>query len=61
MKITFRNQVFLRKANYSNEKDLATRIKTASKLFWRHVRAKTKTKSSVVALENGDGTLTSNE
>ena len=32
----------LRKSKYNYEKDLATRIKTDSKLFWSHVRAKTK-------------------
>ncbi|MEW8545255.1 MAG: reverse transcriptase family protein [Candidatus Thiodiazotropha sp.] len=58
-----RNKVVseLRKANYSYEKDLATRIKTDSKLFWKHVRAKTKTKASIGALENEVGTITSNE
>ena len=41
----------LRKSKYNYEKDLATRIKTDSKLFWSHVRAKTKTKSTISALK----------
>ena len=48
----------LRKSKYSYEKDLATRIKTDSKLFWSHVRAKTKTKSTVGALKAENGTPT---
>ena len=43
---TERNKVVseLRKSKYYYEKDLAARIKTANKLFWIHVWAKTKTK-----------------
>ena len=46
----------LRKSKYNYGKYLATRIKTDSKLFWSHVRAKTKTKSTIVALKSGDDT-----
>ena len=35
----------LKTSKYYYERDLAARIKTNSKLFWSHVRAKTKTKS----------------
>ena len=47
---TERNKVVseLRKSKYYYEKDLAARIKTDNKLFWSHVRAKTKTKSTLV-------------
>ena len=41
----------LRKSKYNYEKDLATRIKTDSKLFWSHVRAETKTKSTIASLK----------
>ena len=40
---------------------MATRIKTDSKLFWSHVRDKTKTKSTVGALKKEDGSFTSND
>ena len=43
------------------EKDLAARIKTDNKLFWSHVRAKTKTKSTLGAMANLQGNLTSDE
>ena len=58
-----RNKVVseLRKSKYCYEKDLAARIKTDNKLFWSHVRAKTKTKSTLGALENRQGNLTSDE
>ena len=58
-----RNKVVteLKKSKYHYEKDLATRIKTDNKLFWSHVRAKTKTKSTLGALENQQGELTNNE
>ena len=48
----------LRKSKYRYEKDLATRIKSYSKLFWTHVRSKTKNKSTIGALKNENGTLT---
>ena len=41
----------LRKAKYYHEKDLATKIKTNSKLFWGYVRSKLKTKSAIGQLE----------
>ena len=58
-----RNKVVteLKKSKYHYKKDLATRIKTDNKLFWSHVRAKTKTKSTLGALENQQGELTNNE
>ena len=60
---TERNKVVseLRKSKYYYEKDLAARIKTDNKLFWSHVRAKTKTKSTLGAIENLQGNLTSDE
>ena len=48
----------LRKSKYRYEKDLATRIKSDSELFWSHVRSRTKTKSTIGALMNENGTLT---
>ena len=41
----------LRKAKYYHEKELATKIKTNSKLFWGYVRSKLKTKSAIGQLE----------
>ena len=60
---TERNKVVseLRKSKYYYEKDLAARIKTDNKLFWSHVRAKTKTKSTLGAIENLQGNLTSDD
>ena len=36
---------------------MATRIKSNSKLFWSHVRSRTKTNSTIGALKNEHGTL----
>ena len=47
----------LRKSKYRYEKDLTTRIKSDSKLFWSHVRSRTKTKSTIGALKSEHGTL----
>ena len=44
-----------------SKKFLAARIKTDNKLFWSHVRAKTKTKSTLGAIENLQGNLTSDK
>ena len=41
----------LMKAKYYHEKDLATKIKTNSKLFWGYLRSKLKTKSAIGQLE----------
>ena len=44
----------LRKGKYLYEKDLAAKIKTDNKLFWGYVRSKSKTKSTVNKLMNGE-------
>ena len=49
----------LRKAKYSFEKDLASKIKTDNKLFWSYVRSKMKTRSGLGELEIPKGSLTS--
>ncbi len=51
----------LRKAKYNHEKDLAAKIKTDSKLFWKYTRSKTKTKSVINKLENTNGELTTDD
>ena len=58
-----RNKVSLelRKAKYSYEKDLASKIKDNNKLFWSYVRSKTKTKMSVSKLDKGNGELTNTD
>lgn len=56
-----RNKVIteMRRSKYDYEKNLATKIKTDSKLFWSYVRSKLKTKGELGQLEKQDGTLTS--
>ena len=48
----------LRRSKYEYEKDLTTKIKTDSKLFWSYVRSKQKTKGKLGQLETDNGTLT---
>ena len=50
----------LRKAKYYHEKDLATKIKTNSKLFWGYMRSKLKTKSAIGQLEATNGMIIDN-
>ena len=50
----------LRKAKYYHEKDLATKIKTNSQLFWGYVRSKLKTKSAIGQLEAANGMIIDN-
>ena len=50
----------LRKAKYYHEIDLATKIKTNSKLFWGYVRSKLKTKSAIGQLEAANGMIIDN-
>ncbi|MCG8047037.1 MAG: reverse transcriptase domain-containing protein [Candidatus Thiodiazotropha endolucinida] len=54
-----RNKVTLqlRQAKYNYEKSLATKIKTDNKIFWKYVRNKTKTKSTVNKLQTENGSL----
>ena len=49
----------LRKAKYSFEKDLASKIKTDNKLFLSYIRSKMKTRSGLGELEMPNGSLTS--
>ncbi|MES9881396.1 MAG: reverse transcriptase domain-containing protein [Sedimenticola sp.] len=58
-----RNEVknVLRKATYNHEKDLAAKIKTDSKLFWKYTRSKTKTKFVINKLEKSNGELTTDD
>ena len=60
-----RNNVIyeLRTAKYHYEQNLASKIKTDSKLFWKYVKSKTKTKSVLNKLEmpNGEYTSTNQE
>ncbi|MES9881006.1 MAG: reverse transcriptase domain-containing protein, partial [Sedimenticola sp.] len=51
----------LRSSVYNYEKDLATKIKTDSKLFWKYVRRKTKTQISIGDLETQNGNKTTND
>ena len=48
----------MRRSKYEYEKDLTTKIKTDSKLFWSYVRSKQKTKGKLGQLETENGTLT---
>ena len=40
---------------YTYEKDMADKIKSDTKLFWKYVRSKSKTKNSISRLEKGEG------
>ena len=51
----------LRKRKYLYEKDLAAKIKTDNKLFWRYVRSKSKTKSTVSKLMNDEGKVSESD
>ena len=55
-----RNRVIteMRRSKYDYEKNLATKIKTDSKLFWSYVRSKLKTKGKLGQLETENGTIT---
>ena len=55
-----RNRVIaeMRRSKYEFERNLATKIKTDSKLFWSYIRSRLKTKSKLSQLEKHDGTLT---
>lgn len=55
-----RNRVTMemRRSKYNYEKNLASKIKTDSKLFWSYVRSKLKTKSNLNQLKQACGTLT---
>ena len=55
-----RNRVIteMRKSKYEYEKNLASKIKTDSKLFWSYVRTKLKTKGKLGQLKTEDGTIT---
>ena len=55
-----RNKVIteMRRSKYDYEKNLATKIKTGSKLFWSYVRSKLKTKGKLGQLETENGTIT---
>ena len=48
----------MRRSKYEFERNLATKIKTDSKLFWSYIRSRLKTKSKLTQLEKHDGTLT---
>ena len=48
----------MRRSKYEYEKDLTTKMKTDSKLFWSYVRSKQKTKGKLWQLETENGTLT---
>ncbi len=43
------------------KKDLAAKIKTDSKLFWKYTRSKTKTKFVINKLEKSNGELTTDD
>ncbi|XP_021355124.1 uncharacterized protein LOC110451433 [Mizuhopecten yessoensis] len=48
----------VRKSKYHYEEDLAAKIKTNPKLFWTHVRSKTKVKSSIGRIQKPNGEFT---
>ena len=48
----------MRRSKYDYEKNLATKIKTDSKLIWSYVRSKLKTKGKLGQLETENGTIT---
>ena len=48
----------MRRSKYNYEKNLASKIKTDSKLFWSYVRSKLKTKTNLNQLKQACGTLT---
>ncbi|MEW8548552.1 MAG: reverse transcriptase domain-containing protein [Candidatus Thiodiazotropha sp.] len=48
----------MRRSKYEYERNLATKIKTDTKLFWSYIRSNLKTKSKLSQLEKHDGTLT---
>ncbi len=60
---TARNKVTaeLKKSKFIYEKSLAENIKTNNKLFWKHVRSKTKTKGTVVDLQTTNGEMTKSD
>ncbi|MES9905973.1 MAG: reverse transcriptase family protein [Sedimenticola sp.] len=51
----------LRSSLYNYEKDLASKIKTDSKLFWKYVKSKSNTQTSIGDLETKTGNKTSND
>ena len=51
----------LRQAQYEYEKNLAAKIKTDNKLFWKYVSSKTKTKTNVGSLKKPDRSLTATD
>ncbi|MCG8032216.1 MAG: hypothetical protein JAZ03_08575 [Candidatus Thiodiazotropha taylori] len=51
----------LKQSKYHYEKSLATKIKTDPKIFWKYVRSKAKTKSTVSKLQMDGGLLSTND
>ena len=47
----------IKKAKYEYERDLALQIKTKSTLFWKYIRSKSKTKSTIGAIKDNDNLL----
>ncbi|XP_069140986.1 uncharacterized protein [Argopecten irradians] len=48
----------LRLSKYSYEQDIASKIKTNPKLFWKYVRSKTKTAPTMFSVKSTDGIIT---
>ena len=48
----------MRRSKYNYENNLASKIKTDSKLFWSYVRSKLRTKTNLNELKQACGTIT---
>ena len=51
----------MKHAKYNYEKTLAAKIKTDTKIFWKYVRSKSKTKTTVSKLQMENGALSTND
>ena len=51
----------MKHAKYNYEKSLASKIKTDTKIFWKYVRSKSKTKSTVSKLQMNNGALSTTD
>ena len=51
----------MKHAKYNYEKTLASKIKTDTKIFWKYVRSKSKTKYTVSKLQMGNWALSTTD
>ena len=51
----------MKHAKYNYEKTLAAKIKTDTKIFWKYVRSKSKTKTTVSKIQMENGALSTND